>query len=63
VDDSREPREIDVVSGGRVYPGIYRIDGDALTICVNETGAPRPRAFSTAGLIGSGGMTTYRFVQ
>jgi uncharacterized protein (TIGR03067 family) len=63
VDDTREPKEIDIVSAGRVYPGIYRIEGDTLRICINETGAARPQAFSAAGLVGSGGMTTYKFVE
>jgi uncharacterized protein (TIGR03067 family) len=50
VDPAREPRTIDVIPDGgpnrgeRVL-GIYKIEGDKLTICMAGPGKPRPKVF------------------
>jgi len=50
LDPAREPKSIDVIPDGgrnrgeRVL-GIYKLDGDKLTICMADPGKPRPKAF------------------
>ena len=50
VDATREPATIDVIPDGgpnrgeRIL-GIYKIDGETLTICMAVAGQPRPKAF------------------
>jgi uncharacterized protein (TIGR03067 family) len=50
VDPARDPKTIDVIPDGgrnrgeRVL-GIYKVDGDKLTICMAEPSKPRPKAF------------------
>jgi uncharacterized protein (TIGR03067 family) len=50
LDPSKAPRTIDVLPDGgpargeRVL-GIYKLDGDTLTICMADAGQPRPLAF------------------
>jgi uncharacterized protein (TIGR03067 family) len=41
-----EPRGIDLDMGGAVGQGIYRLDGDELTIAHGEVGDPRPTGFA-----------------
>ncbi len=54
VDETKEPRSIDLTShpdalgAGRLTPGIYRLDGDRLTICIDGKRAARPTAFGTS---------------
>jgi uncharacterized protein (TIGR03067 family) len=50
LDSTTEPRTIDVIpDGGRNRGerilGIYKLDGDTLTICMAAPGQPRPREF------------------
>jgi uncharacterized protein (TIGR03067 family) len=50
LDPSKEPKTIDMSDGGLVIEGIYRVDGDDLTICLvtgsrNGKTAPRPPQF------------------
>jgi uncharacterized protein (TIGR03067 family) len=49
LDPAVDPKEIDVIragdSGGML--GIYRLDGDRLTICMGDPGEPRPKRFET----------------
>jgi uncharacterized protein (TIGR03067 family) len=51
LDPSKSPKEIDLIpqSGpdkGQVYPGIYKLEGDTLTIIsVNRPGRKRPGSF------------------
>jgi len=57
IDVEAEPAWIDIefVEGpeaGNWSYGIYRLDGDDLTLCLGLTGAPRPRSFGTSA--GSG---------
>ncbi len=42
------PKEIDLVRGDKVYPGIYELQGDVLTLCINDPGQERPTEFKTA---------------
>lgn len=57
VDPSKSPKEIDVkpTAGplkGKTMKAIYKIDGDAMTICYQhdlEGGKPRPEKFETKG--------------
>jgi uncharacterized protein (TIGR03067 family) len=50
LDPSRDPKAIDVIPDGgqdrgeRVL-GIYKLEGDRLTICMAAPGQPRPKAF------------------
>jgi uncharacterized protein (TIGR03067 family) len=49
-DTTQTPRALDLVPDGgpnrdRRYLGIYRLEGDELTICVADPGEPRPTSF------------------
>jgi uncharacterized protein (TIGR03067 family) len=57
VDPARKPKTIDLVSDGprqkgKISPGIYELDGDTLRLCLVDTGAERPKEFSTDGAEG-----------
>jgi uncharacterized protein (TIGR03067 family) len=57
MDGKSKPAAFDlkITSGsdsGKVVKGIYKLDGDTLTICVAEPGKDRPEAF--AGKVGTG---------
>ncbi len=41
----QSPKWIDTVHGERVLKGIYRINGNTLTVCINERRGARPTAF------------------
>jgi RNA polymerase sigma-70 factor (ECF subfamily) len=42
------PKEIDVMGGGKLIPGIYELQGDELKICFTDPGQERPTEFKTA---------------
>jgi uncharacterized protein (TIGR03067 family) len=47
VDTSKDPKEIDLFyPGGVTNPGIYRLDGDRLRLCINTEGPERPATLS-----------------
>ncbi len=46
VDPGKDPKQIDVgFANGRSWPGIYRLHGDRLHLCINSQGNERPTAF------------------
>jgi RNA polymerase sigma-70 factor (ECF subfamily) len=49
LDPAKKPREITITNAeGQTHRGIYKLDGDALTICLPEEGAAeRPTEFAT----------------
>jgi uncharacterized protein (TIGR03067 family) len=46
VDPTKSPKTIDLVAGGNTAHGIYKLEGDDLTICVS-LGGLRPKDFTT----------------
>jgi RNA polymerase sigma factor (sigma-70 family) len=54
VNPAKKPKEIDIITlmadgSDRVIPGIYKLDGDTLEICVDDSGKKRPTEFKAKG--------------
>jgi uncharacterized protein (TIGR03067 family) len=52
IDPAAEPKQIDMIgtegeNKGKAAQGIYKRDGDALTICYTMPGKPRPEGFES----------------
>jgi RNA polymerase sigma-70 factor (ECF subfamily) len=48
LDPARKPKEITFTGQeGKTQPGVYKLDGDTLTICINEEGNERPTEFAS----------------
>src|SRR5947209_226983 len=52
IDTAKQPAQIDMVGTegdlkGKVAPGIFKLDGDTLTICYVMPGKERPKAFES----------------
>ena len=64
LDPKKEPAEVDLTSAppaAGTWKGIYRLDGDTLTVCVTTSSSARPTSFE--GKAGSGYIVTvYRRV-
>lgn len=65
LDPAASPAAIDVIpDGGRTRGehvlGIYRLEGDTLTICMSDPGRPRPTAFEAPAKSGHTLMTFRR---
>ncbi len=58
-----DPQELDTTANGRVFRGIYKIDGDLLTMCTTGIDSPRPKKFDVKETAGSGGLTVYQRIK
>jgi uncharacterized protein (TIGR03067 family) len=47
LDESKKPKEMDILLDLERNPAIYRLEGDSLTICMDKPGGVRPKAFET----------------
>lgn len=49
IDSTKDPKTIDITRGtdDRTSPGIYKLDGDTLTICHPTNRGDRPKAFES----------------
>lgn len=68
LDARREPATIDVIpdggaNRGRRAPGIYRLDGDTLTICMAPPDGERPEAFEAPAGSGRSLMSFRRVTE
>lgn len=48
LDGSNSPKRIDFISGASVIRGIYKLEGDVLTLCTAPPGVARPTSFESA---------------
>jgi uncharacterized protein (TIGR03067 family) len=65
LDPARSPKTLDVIPDGgpqkgKAVLGIYRLEGDELTVCMAAPNAPRPKAFDAAEGTGQTLMTFRR---
>lgn len=58
-----DPHELDTTIGDNVFRGIYKFDGDKLTMCSTGIGSPRPKKFDVKETEGSGGVTVYQRIK
>jgi RNA polymerase sigma factor (sigma-70 family) len=47
LDPAKKPKEIDLMHEGKTAQGIYRLDGDKLTLCLDDADKGRPTEFKS----------------
>lgn len=58
-----DPHELDTTANGSIFRGIYKIEGDTLTMCSTGIDFPRPKKFDVKETEGSGGLTVYQRIK
>ena len=62
LDPRKDPRTIDLIRGKESMPGIYRLEGDTLTLCFSRPGKERPKTFQSERKSGLSLLTLKRAV-
>ncbi len=47
-DPKQNPPAIDINGGGQSWKGIYKVEGDTLTLCLSSGGRDRPKTFESS---------------
>src|SRR5262249_53126630 len=53
LDETKKPKEVDLTVEGQLHLGIYKVEGDDLTVCLAAPKEPRPTKFESPAKTGT----------